>query len=233
MTTTITDPWQWSDTEHQLPPGQRAVAGFPRFGKEMGPPPPVPEHPTLTVSGPLAEPIVLGLADLAELPQVEREEDFHCVAGWSATGLVWGGTRFVDLYRSVVEPRLNSDASVTHLSFRGADGYRSIVDIADVLTDDVLLATSLRGRPLSPTHGAPLRLVSPSQYGFVSTKYLCEIELHCGRPRSDSPHAVFIREHPRARVWAEERHAWFPASVIRGPYRALIPIIRWVTGRAR
>ena len=40
----------------------------------------------------------------------------------------------------------------------------------DALADGVLIADRLDGRPLDGDHGAPARLVSPNQYGFVSTK---------------------------------------------------------------
>ena len=61
--------------------------------------------------------------------------------------------------------------------FGGLDGYRSFATIEDVLAEDVLIAEHLDGRPLDGDHGAPVRLVSPSQYGFISTKHLCRIEV--------------------------------------------------------
>jgi len=52
----------------------------------------------------------------------------------------------------------------------------------DALADGVLIADRLDGRPLDGDHGAPARLVSPNQYGLVSTKHLCRIELHTAEP---------------------------------------------------
>lgn len=204
------------------------MAGFPRFGTHLHrPPPAIPEHPTIEVTGAVIADLAITLADLERLPQVERVEDFHCVAGWSATGLRWGGVTFATLYRTLIEPALTTGTQVTHLGFGGYDGYRSVVHLDDALADDVLVATRLDGQPLTPAHGAPVRLVSPSQYGFVSTKHLGRIEVHTSEPRSDAPFSVLTREHPRARVWREERHAWFPAAMIRPLYHALIrPIAR-------
>jgi hypothetical protein len=69
--------------------------------------------------------------------------------------------------------------------------------------------------------------VSPSQYGFISTKHLRTIEVHTRAPRDEHPYTVLTRSHPRARVWREERHPWFPAAVVRPVYRSLIgPIAR-------
>ena len=42
--------------------------------------------------------------------------------------------------------------------------------------------TTSDGRPLDGGHGAPLRLVSPGQYGFIDTKHLCRIELLTAEP---------------------------------------------------
>ncbi len=211
-----------------LPPGQRRVNGFPRFGTHLHrPPPAIPPNPAIDVTGAIRAPLTVTPAELDGLPRVERVADFHCVAGWSATGLRWEGVAFGAFYRMLVEPRVTPAVTVTHVVFRGWDGYRSIVLLEDALAEDVLIATRLDGRPLSPAHGAPVRLVSPSQYGFVSTKHLRGIEVHTRKPRGDQPYTVLTRSHPRARVWKEERHPWFPAAATRPVYRSLIrPITR-------
>ncbi|MFD9905760.1 molybdopterin-dependent oxidoreductase [Streptomyces sp. NPDC059063] len=214
-----------------LPPGQRAVDGFPRFGTHLHhPPPPVPADPVIDIGGALAETITLSVADLAKLPRRELGADFHCVAGWSATGLLWEGVAFRDLYRTRVEPLLAPDASVSHVVFEGLDGYRSIALLEDALGDDVLLADRLDRRPLDGDHGAPVRLVSPSQYGFISTKHLCRIECHTSRP-PDFDRWSPIAAHRRARVWQEERHRRLPGRVVRPVYRALIGPIRALSAR--
>ena len=155
----------------------------------------------------MAEPFSVPLAELAELPRRELTADFHCVAGWSATGLRWEGVPFARFYREVIEPTLAPGASVTHVTFQGLDGYRSIACLEDVLAEDVLIAEHLDGRPLDGDHGAPVRLVSPSQYGFVSTKHLCRIEVHTAEPggryhrnRLNQLGLRLVEPHPRARV---------------------------------
>jgi DMSO/TMAO reductase YedYZ molybdopterin-dependent catalytic subunit len=155
------------------------------------------------------------------------------VAGWSATDLHWEGVAFETFYRLIIEPALQPDTSVTHLAFGGLDGYRSFVSIEDALADDVLIADRLNGHPLDGDHGAPVRLVSPSQYGFISTKHLCRIELHGSEPTEKyhpSPIVQFglqlVKPHRRARVWHEERHRYLPARVVRPVYRHVITAIR-------
>ncbi len=222
-----------------LPPGQRALDEFPRFGTHMAYPPPrvLPDH-AIAVGGAVAEPFSVPLAALAGLPRREQTVDFHCVAGWSATGLRWEGVPFARFYAEVIEPKLSPGAQVTHVTFQGRDGYRSIACLEDVLAEDVLIAEHLDGRPLDGDHGAPVRLVSPSQYGFVSTKHLCRIEVHTAAPESRYHRNRFnhlglrlVEPHRRARVWEEERNGYLPAWAVRVPYRMLIPPIRWLSGR--
>ncbi|MFI5501551.1 molybdopterin-dependent oxidoreductase [Nocardia asteroides] len=214
-----------------LPPGQRAVEGFPRFGTHLHhPPPPVPAEPTLELTGALTEPVTLSRADLGALPRHEQLADFHCVAGWSATGLRWEGTPFETFYRQRVEPALRPGATITHVVFAGLDGYQSIVLLDDALAADVLIADRLDGQPLTADHGAPIRLVSPSQYGFVNTKHLCRIEFHTTEP-PDPERFSPIAAHRRARVWVEERHRYLPGRVVRPLYHRLIGPIRALSAR--
>jgi len=222
-----------------LPPGQRAVDRFPRFGTHFHrPPPEVPADPVIRIDGAVKEPFDVSLAELATLPRRELTADFHCVAGWSATDLRWEGVAFETFYRTIIEPRLPPDTAVTHIVFGGLDGYRSIVAIEDALADDVLIAEHLDGQPLDSDHGAPVRLVSPSQYGFMSTKHLCLIELHTSEPAAayhPSPLMQFglqlVKPHRRARVWHEERHRYLPARLLRPVYRQLIPAIRRLSAK--
>jgi DMSO/TMAO reductase YedYZ molybdopterin-dependent catalytic subunit len=216
-----------------LPPGQRAVNGFPRFGTHLHhPPPPVPPDPVIEIGGAVTQPLSVALDRLAELPRRELTADFHCVAGWSATGLRWEGVAFEAFYRAIIEPALQSGAPIAHVVFRGLDGYRSVVAIEDALAEDVLIAERLDDRPLDPDHGAPVRLVSPGQYGFISTKHLCRIDVHpAGATLRPFRRRPLIEAHPRARVWEEERHRYLPAWAVRPVYHLLIPPFRFLSTR--
>lgn len=219
-----------------LPPGQHQTDGFPRFGKHLHrPAPAVPIDPVIEISGASAEPFAVPLATLATLPRRELTADLHCVAGWSATNLQWEGVAFETFYRMIIEPSVQPGTSVTHVAFGGLDGYRSVVLIEDALADDVLIAEQLDGRPLDSDHGAPARLVSPSQYGFVSTKHLSRIEVRTSGPAGGRTSLVdrLLEEHPRSRVWEEERHARLPGWTVRPVYRLLIAPIRFLSARGR
>ncbi len=225
-----------------LPPGQHAVDGFPRFGTHLHQPPPaVPADPAIEVAGAVREPARLRLAELGGLDRRLLRADFHCVAGWSATGLEWEGVPFAAFHRELIEPRLAPGTDVTHFVFAGLDRYRAVVAAEDALADDVLIADRLHGRPLDADHGAPVRLVSPSQYGYVSVKHLCRIEVHTRDPSesfgaaSRTARVLMIeplfRSHPRSRVWKEERNGALPNWFVRPVYRALVPPLRWLCAR--
>jgi DMSO/TMAO reductase YedYZ molybdopterin-dependent catalytic subunit len=169
------------------------------------------------------------LATLATLPRREIAADFHCVAGWSATDRRWEGVSFETVYRAVIEPALLPGTSITHVLCRGLDGWESVITIEDALADDVLIAENLDGHPLDGNHGAPVRLVSPQQYGHVSVKHLSRIEVLTAAPqRAEGP---MLRTHPRARVWEEERHGLVPGWLVRPIYRTLIAPIRFLSSR--
>jgi len=209
-----------------LPPGQRLIDRFPRFGAHLGrPAPAIPTDPVITIDGgAVTSSFDLPVATLAGLPRRELTADFHCVAGWSAADLRWEGVAFETFYRTFIEPELVPGTEATHVVFEGLDGYRSVVLVEDALAADVLLAERLDGRPLGADHGAPVRLLSPAQYGYVSTKHLCRIEVHRREPRTPRGSLVdrrLLESHPRARVWEEERHGSLPGWLVRPVYRAL------------
>ncbi len=194
----------------------------------------MPAEPTLEVAGAVTKPLTLPLQELRTLPRCEVVADFHCVAGWSATGLRWEGVPFAAFYREVLAPR--AAETVTHVKFVGSDGHWSVALLEDVLGDDVLLAQHLDGRPLEANHGAPLRLVSPGQYGFINTKHLNRIELLTAEPAtcvgsaSTEAHLglrlIGYKRFVRARVWQQERHRFLPPWLVRQISRLLIPGIR-------
>ena len=172
------------------------------------------------------------LRDLAQLPRRELLADFHCVAGWSATGLRWEGVPFAAFFERYIAP-----ARPPYLVFAGADGAWSYMLLEDALAEDVLLADRLNGAPLDGNHGAPLRLVAPAHYGFVNTKHLCRIELRDSEPAEGYGTAtalvrrglrvIWFKRHPRARVWHEERHAHIPGRLLRLPYYFVVrPVTR-------
>jgi DMSO/TMAO reductase YedYZ molybdopterin-dependent catalytic subunit len=152
---------------------------------------------------------------------VEQVSDFHCVTTWSRRSLRWGGVRFVDFYNAVVLPKARPFSSATLVALRGQDGARTGMLLTDLLGQDVVLADTLEGKPLTVGHGAPVRLVAPAHYGYKSMKYLARLEFRS----ADSSYRVSglrFMDHPRARVALEERGQWVPGWLLRYLYRPLV-----------
>lgn len=199
-----------------LPPGQREVRVFPRFSDKPLRPAPPPAEIDLVVSIDGEEQTRLSAADLAAFEPIEQVSDFHCVTTWTYRGLRWGGVRLADVLASV------ADALPPYAVAHTADGLQAIFVKEDLLHDApggaVLLATHLDGAPLDAKHGAPLRLVSPHQYGYKNPKHLTRLDFRTERPAS----MLGPKEHLRGRVALEERHARLPNWAVRVPYRLLI-----------
>jgi DMSO/TMAO reductase YedYZ molybdopterin-dependent catalytic subunit len=227
------------ESTSELPPGQTAISTFPRYGAHFGQPTP-PIASSIRISGEVEMPFDIDVGELAAMEREHMTADFHCVAGWSYRGLHWDGVRFKTFYEAVIAPLLPPDTRVTHLLLRGADGFEATLLLEDACADNVLLADSLGGGPLTAKHGAPVRLVSPTQYGYKSVKHLVAIELHSREPRERHARPLAdlalpaVRSHPRARVAREERHRYLPGWAVRWPYRNLAyPLIGLLARRGQ
>ncbi len=209
-----------------LPPGQRPSARFPRFGDQPLRPPPPTGPVELRVSAPGRDDLVIDEAALAAMEATEQPSAFHCVTTWSHLGITWGGVPMRTVWDELIAPWAGPHADVGYVLAIGADRHRAVLTRDDLLAPDVLLALRLDGEPLDARHGAPLRLVSPSQYGYKSVKHLVALGLRQTQPRVGS------KEHLRARVAVEERHPRFSGRLLRWPYRALIPLTAFLAERS-
>ena len=205
-----------------LPPGQREIESFPRFGlipfavrfpKDIG-------TAQIQIAGDVRTSIAVD-AELECVPRVEQCSDFHCVTTWTRRALQWSGIRFSDFYEQIVVPLAEPPADATFVVLGGQDGARTSLPLEDLLAPDVLLADRLDGQPLSIAHGAPLRLVVPGHYGYKSVKHINRIEFWRSS-ESYRPVGFRFMVHPRARVANEERGQWIPGWLLRYLYRPLI-----------
>ena len=129
---------------------------------------------------------VLSLADLKKLPVADVTTVLEC-AGNGRTrlaplprGTPWGeravgcarfrGVRLADALADAAPEK-----GVKELVFRGADHdktrhYERSLPLA--MATDAILAWEMNGEPLTPEHGAPVRLVVPGWFAMASVKWL-------------------------------------------------------------
>ncbi len=213
----------WPQRAAGLPPGQRLLTEMPRFSdapKRWAPA--VPERPELLIRWG-TQTVTIPVADLerrGRFEPVDRIVDFHCVTTWSVRSLEWRGVPI----RDVLGDALGEVRPAPFARVIGADHAAARFVIDDLVADDVLLATHLGGEALTLRHGAPLRLVTPQQYGYKNVKHVVEIDFLDHEPDG----AYGAKEHLRGRVALEERHGRLPNWLVRGPYRVAVPLTaRW------
>lgn len=127
----------------------------------------------LKISGLVEKPQTLHLGELRKLPQETQNSRMKCVQCWSSR-TTWSGVRFGPLL-DIVKPRKNAKA----IRIDCADKWYEYLAIQDLLSPRVLLALDMAGQPLPDSHGAPLRLIDPSRYGYKSAKLITSIEFVC------------------------------------------------------
>ncbi|MCW2833123.1 MAG: putative molybdopterin-binding oxidoreductase [Nocardioides sp.] len=203
----------WPRAADGLPPGQGLLAEMPRFSaKPFLPPPAAPSGPELAITlG--RQPLAQVAGDLLEsLGPRDVRADFHCVTTWSVTGLVWRGVPL----REVLAAAGITEMPAPYAVALGTDRQWASFVWEDLSADDVLLATHLDGEALDGRHGGPLRLVTPSQYGYKNVKHFMTLNFQHHEP------AVVSKQHLRARVALEERHTRLSARALRLPYGMLV-----------
>ena len=156
-----------------LPPGQTLTRRFPVVGERAPSAELTLAGWRLEVSGLVDTPLRLSLAAVHDLPQSDRIVDIHCVTGWSRQGVRLTGTPLsIVLDRAGVQPAARFVRFVAY-SDRSHDTSLPL----ELARQDTWLVHRIDGAPLSPTHGHPLRAVTPSRYFYKSLKWLHRIEL--------------------------------------------------------
>jgi len=155
----------------QVPPGQVVTTKWPVL--DLGVKPAVDRSSwRLRVDGHVEAPQELAWSDLLALEQVDDTSDFHCVTAWSRLDVPWRGVRLATVL-ALARPRDEARFLLCH----GADGYTTNLPLEEALKDDVLLAHEADGRPLTPEHGGPVRIITPQLYAWKGAKWICRLEL--------------------------------------------------------
>ncbi len=157
------------DDPARVPPGQHLTAGWPVLHTGG-----VPEVDLgsfrFTVTGLVERRLSLTWEELRAFPEVTVKADMHCVTAWSRLDNTWTGVRPRDLLE-----RAGLRPESTHVLAFGRPAYSANLPLEVLLEGDVLLAWAHDGKPLTPAHGGPLRLVVPSLYAWKSVKWVHEL----------------------------------------------------------
>lgn len=122
---------------------------------------------TLTLDGSVEQTVTLGWAAFRDLPHQYFTVDVHCVTRWSKLDTKWRGVSIATL-AALARPA--EDAAYVQAR---ADGcYTANLRLPDLLGDKAFVATEYDGKPLTPEHGGPARLVVPDLYFWKSAKWL-------------------------------------------------------------
>jgi DMSO/TMAO reductase YedYZ molybdopterin-dependent catalytic subunit len=157
----------------------------------------------LTVEQPAGPALRVGLDEIKKLPRTEIVTELRCIEGWSEV-VQWAGVSLLDFasrYRlgtrggTAPDPDGKPGDLLPYVSLEtpGGDYYVGL-DIASALHPQTLLCYEMNGEPLTPDHGAPLRLAIPVKYGIKNIKRIGTIRFTDARP---------------ADYWAERGYDWY------------------------
>lgn len=134
------------------------------------PVPPIdPAKWRLSVRGLVERPREIRIEELRALPRIEQSSRMKCVQCWSARA-VWGGFRY-ELLRDLVKPKRTARA----IRIDCADKWYEYMSLEEMANPRVLFALEMASKPLPDSHGAPLRLIDPSKYGYKSAKLITSL----------------------------------------------------------
>jgi DMSO/TMAO reductase YedYZ molybdopterin-dependent catalytic subunit len=181
----------------RIPPGQTRTDKWPvlHYGS-------VPAVDLATwrfeVTGLVEHPASWTFDELTARPQQDTVCDIHCVTRWSRLDNRFTGVPVQDLLREV---RPMPDAAFVLI--HAEQGFTTNLPLSDLDRPGNLLATHHDGKPLTPDHGWPMRLVIPHLYFWKSAKWVRGFELIA----EDEP-GFWERNgyHMRGDPWHEERY---------------------------
>ncbi len=123
----------------------------------------------LEIGGLCEKPLKLSLKDIMKFPQTTQVSRLKCVECWSSKA-TWTGFSPKTLFE-IVKPLNNA----RYLYFYSADDYYEYISIEDLFKPRVLFVHTMNNKPLSPEHGAPLRLIIPFKYGYKNVKTITKL----------------------------------------------------------
>jgi DMSO/TMAO reductase YedYZ molybdopterin-dependent catalytic subunit len=156
----------------RVPAGQTEVKNFPIL--DLGILPDINQtNWKLRVYGLVENELNLDWNAFQALPQITSVSDFHCVTRWSRLDMDWVGVQAHHLLMLAMPLE-----AAKYVTLHGYDSYTTNLPLEALLDDDVIVAHSVLGYPLTTAHGGPVRMVVPKRYAWKGAKWLKAIELH-------------------------------------------------------
>lgn len=186
--------------DNRLPPGQIMTEKWPVLTYGMTPRIDKKEW-RFRIFGLVDEPggeRILTWDDLMTFPEVDIVCDMHCVTRWSKFDSRFTGVRVREILKTVI---INPKAR--YVMVHGYGNYTTNLPLADLMSDDALLAYKYEGEDLDIEHGGPCRLLLPRLYLWKSAKWVNGFEL------LERDRAGFWEKagyHMYGNPWKEERH---------------------------
>ncbi len=182
----------------RIPPGQHLTSDFPVLSAGPTPEPDLDSWQFSLGDGDTA----LGAWSWAQfnaLPQTDLVTDIHCVTSWSKLDTRWRGVTIDSLLEAagLDEP----PAAFAVVSCEG--GYTTNLPAEDLVDGKAMIATHFDGRPLSPEHGGPARLLVPHLYFWKSAKWVRRIEF---REQDEPGFWEQLGYHNYGDPWREQRY---------------------------
>jgi len=163
---------QQSPGTRRLPPGQSEVQALQVLHVGRVPNINIDEW-TFEVYGEVENPLRLSWNQFLQLPKTVDVSEFDCVTGWTRLDNRWEGVRFKEI-ANLARPTVKAKYATIECTDDVA--YTTSLPLGDLLSDDVLFAYGLDGKPLPPEHGGPLRLVVPRKYAYKSAKWVRRVK---------------------------------------------------------
>ena len=178
---------QWENLTDWITPNDQVFA-VSHYGKPVVD----PAQFKLEVGGLVRKPITLSLEQIRKRRRKSVVATLECSGNSSNPGFAgaignvrWTGTPLVSLLddcqplkRGIEVVFFGADEKVEKIREKEySQNFARSLSIREAARDEILLAYEMNGEPLTPEHGAPLRLVVPGWFGIAWVKWLQRIEV--------------------------------------------------------
>jgi len=182
----------------RLPPGQALTADFPVLSAGPTPQVDLAKWSFALKHGP--RPLTKWTwEEFNRLPQSKLTRDIHCVTTWSKFNTGWQGVMIDDILAAA-----GIEAPTQFTLAHSFDGYSTNVPTADLVGGKAMVATLYEGKPITPDHGGPARLLVPHLYFWKSAKWINALQF------TERDTAGFWEErgyHMYGDPWREQRYS--------------------------